>query len=239
MKICIYGGSFNPPHLGHTAALRAVRAAIRPDLTLVIPDRIPPHKELTAGSPEPAERLLMTMMAFADEPGVEVSDMELHRSGKSYTADTVRELSACNPDAELYLVIGTDMLTTFEQWHDFRYLLAQVTLVALARTGDEHAEVERFSQSRSRARPFVRCCRGGGAASTSRRMCMRTSSSSGSTAQSPISTGCASRLTPCSSRGVSPMSGAASTRRATSPSAGAAIRMLPQRPEFCTIARKN
>ena len=145
MKICIYGGSFNPPHLGHTAALRAVRAAIRPDLTLVIPDRIPPHKELTAGSPEPAERLLMTMMAFADEPGVEVSDMELHRSGKSYTADTVRELSACNPDAELYLVIGTDMLTTFEQWHDFRYLLAQVTLVALARTGDEHAEVERFS----------------------------------------------------------------------------------------------
>ena len=87
----------------------------------------------------------MTMMAFADEPGVEVSDMELHRSGKSYTADTVRELSACNPDAELYLVIGTDMLTTFEQWHDFRYLLAQVTLVALARTGDEHAEVERFS----------------------------------------------------------------------------------------------
>lgn len=145
MKICIYGGSFNPPHLGHTAALRAVRAAIRPDLTLVIPDRIPPHKELMAGSPEPAERLLMTMLAFSGEPGVEVSDMELHRSGKSYTADTVRELRACNPDAELYLVIGTDMLTTFEEWHDFRYLLGQVTLVALARTGDEHDEVERFS----------------------------------------------------------------------------------------------
>ena len=145
MKICIYGGSFNPPHLGHTAALRAVRAAIDPDVTLVIPDRIPPHKELTPGSPEPSERLLMTMLAFSSEPGVEVSDMELHRSGKSYTADTVRELRDCNPDAELYLVVGTDMLTTFEQWHDYRALLAQVTLVALARTGDEHAEVERFS----------------------------------------------------------------------------------------------
>ena len=145
MKICIYGGSFNPPHLGHTAALRAVRAAIEPDVTLVIPDRIPPHKELTPGSPEPSERLLMTMLAFSSEPGVEVSDMELHRSGKSYTVDTVRELRDCNPDAELYLVVGTDMLTTFEQWHDYRALLAQVTLVALARTSDEHAEIERFS----------------------------------------------------------------------------------------------
>ena len=145
MKICIYGGSFTPPHLGHTAALRAVRAAIEPDVTLVIPDRIPPHKELTPGSPEPSERLLMTMLAFSSEPGVEVSDMELHRSGKSYTVDTVRELRDCNPDAELYLVVGTDMLTTFEQWHDYRALLAQVTLVALARTSDEHAEVERFS----------------------------------------------------------------------------------------------
>lgn len=145
MKICIYGGSFNPPHLGHTAALRAVRTAIEPDVTLVIPDRIPPHKELTPGSPEPSERLLMTMLAFSSEPGVEVSDMELHRSGKSYTVDTVRELRDCNPDAELYLVVGTDMLTTFEQWHDYRALLAQVTLVALARTSDEHAEVERFS----------------------------------------------------------------------------------------------
>ena len=127
------------------AALRAVRAAIEPDVTLVIPDRIPPHKELTPGSPEPSERLLMTMLAFSSEPGVEISDMELHRSGKSYTVDTVRELRDCNPDAELYLVVGTDMLTTFEQWHDYRALLAQVTLVALARTSDEHAEVERFS----------------------------------------------------------------------------------------------
>ena len=190
----------------------AVRAAIRPDLTLVIPDRIPPHKELTAGSPEPAERLLMTMLAFSGEPGVEVSDMELHRSGKSYTADTVRELCACNPDAELYLVVGTDMLTTFEEWHDFRYLLGQVTLVALARTGDEHAEVERFSaylRETYGARVIALPAEPIPVTSTTVRallpqrrgqrvplhpMCMHTSSSSGSMAQSPISTGCASRL---------------------------------------------
>ena len=248
MKICIYGGSFNPPHLGHTAALRAVRAAIEPDVTLVIPDRIPPHKELTPGSPEPSERLLMTMLAFSSEPGVEVSDMELHRSGKSYTVDTVRELRDCNPDAELYLVVGTDMLTTFEQWHDYRALLAQVTLVALARTSDEHAEVERFSaylRQTYGARVIALPAEPIPVTSTDVRRLLpqRRGSeylaSSGSMTPSPTSTGCANRHIPCSSRGASPMSGAASMRRAALPSAGAATRMLLPKPEFYTIARKN
>lgn len=198
----------------------------------------------------------MTMLAFSGEPGVEVSDMELHRSGKSYTADTVRELRACNPDAELYLVIGTDMLTTFEEWHDFRYLLEQVTLVALARTGDEHAEVERFSaylRETYGARVIALPAEPIPVTSTTVRALLPQRRGSEYLAPNvyahiiqrrlygakPISTGCASRLTPCSSRGASPTSGAASTRRAGSPSAGAATRMLLQRPEFCTIAQKN
>lgn len=198
----------------------------------------------------------MTMMAFADEPGVEVSDMELHRSGKSYTADTVRELSACNPDAELYLVIGTDMLTTFEQWHDFRYLLAQVTLVALARTAMSMRRSSasaptcagrmtrasspcRPSRSRSRARPFVRCCRGGRGSEYLAPNVYAHIIQQRLYGAKPDLNWLREQLIPCSSRGESPMSGAASTRRVTSPSAGAAIRMLPQRPEFCTIARKN
>lgn len=246
MKICIYGGSFNPPHLGHTAALRAVRAAIEPDVTLVIPDRIPPHKELTPGSPEPSERLLMTMLAFSSEPRVEVSDMELHRSGKSYTVDTVRELRDCNPDAELYLVVGTDMLTTFEQWHDYRALLAQVTLVALAAHGDEHAEVERFVpilRETYGARVIALPAEPIPVTSTDVRRLLPQRRGSEYLAPDvyahiiqqrlygarPISTGCANRHIPCSSRGALPVWGA-STRRAALPSAGA-------RPGCCCRSR--
>lgn len=142
MKIAIYGGSFNPPHLGHAAAIRAVQSAVEPDVLLVIPAAIPPHKKLSENSPEAVERLTMAALAFGKMPGVEVSDLELNREGKSYTADTVRELLACNPDAELSFVVGTDMLCSFEEWHDFRYILEHVSLLALARYPDDMAQIE-------------------------------------------------------------------------------------------------
>ncbi len=133
MKLAIYGGSFNPPHLGHAAAIRAVLDTIRPDELRVIPAATPPHKKLPAGSPSAAERLRLAELAFGNIQGVTVSDMELKREGKSYTADTVRALRRENPGATLYLIIGTDMLETFAEWHDFRSILRSVTLVALAR----------------------------------------------------------------------------------------------------------
>ena len=79
MKIAIYGGSFNPPHLGHAAAIRAVQSAAEPDVLLVIPAAIPPHKKLSENSPEAVERLTMAALAFGKMPGVEVSDLELNR----------------------------------------------------------------------------------------------------------------------------------------------------------------
>lgn len=199
----------------------------------------------------------MTMLAFSGEPGVEVSDMELHRSGKSYTADTVRELCACNPDAELYLVVGTDMLTTFEEWHDFRYLLGQVTLVALARTGDEHAEVERFSaylRETYGARVIALPAEPIPVTSTTVRALLPQRRGS-----EYLGTQCVCTHHPAAAlwrkarsqlaaRAGLPHAQAAShlprlglrargapARRAL----GAATRMLLQRPEFCTIARKN
>ena len=149
MKLAIYGGSFNPPHLGHAAAIRAVLDAIRPDELRVIPAATPPHKKLPAGSPSAAERLRLAEMAFGNIPGVTVSDMELKREGKSYTADTVRALRRENPGATLYLIIGTDMLETFAEWHDFRFILRSVTLVALAREIGE-LDVVRDAASRLR-----------------------------------------------------------------------------------------
>ena len=147
MKLAIYGGSFNPPHLGHTAAIRAVLKAVQPDELRVIPAAIPPHKTLSKGSPSAEQRLELARLAFGDLPGVTVSDMELRRAGKSYTADTVREILAEQPDAELYLVVGTDMLETFHEWYDFKWILRHVTLVALSRELDALDHVQRCAEA--------------------------------------------------------------------------------------------
>lgn len=137
MKIAVYGGSFNPPHLGHTEAARTVAEALRPDKFLIIPDNLPPHKEMEEDSPTPEQRMDLCKLAFAGIPGAEISDMEINREGKSYTADTVDRLRELYPEDELFLVMGTDMLLSFEQWFRFRYLLEQCTLAVLARAEED------------------------------------------------------------------------------------------------------
>ena len=146
MKLAIYGGSFNPPHLGHAAAILAVQKAICPDELRVIPAATPPHKKLPTGSPDAASRLRMAQLAFGDIPGVTVSDLELRRKGKSYTSDTIRALKREAPGAKLYLVVGTDMLETFTGWYDFKFILRSVTLVALAREFGELGHVRACAQ---------------------------------------------------------------------------------------------
>ena len=141
MKIAIYGGSFNPPHLGHVEAARTVASALAPDRLLIVPASVPPHKELADGSPTAQQRLELCRLAFADIPGAEISEMELRREGKSYSYDTVRLLREENPDAQLILVVGTDMLLSFEKWYQFRYLLENCTLAVLARGEDDLNEL--------------------------------------------------------------------------------------------------
>ena len=137
MKIAVYGGSFNPPHLGHVEAARTVAEALRPDKFLIIPDHLPPHKEMEEGSPTPEQRMELCALAFSAIPGAEISDMEIRREGKSYTADTVDRLRELYPEDELTLVMGTDMLLSFEQWYRFRYLLEQCSLAALSRAEED------------------------------------------------------------------------------------------------------
>lgn len=141
MKIAIYGGSFNPPHLGHVEAARTVAAVLAPDRLLIVPASVPPHKALADGSPTAQQRLELCRLAFADIPGAEISEIELRREGKSYSYDTVRLLREENPDAQLILVVGTDMLLSFEKWYQFRYLLENCTLAVLAREEDDFDEL--------------------------------------------------------------------------------------------------
>lgn len=143
MRIAVYGGSFNPPHPAHVRAARLAYAALAPDKLLVIPAADPPHKALAAGSPPPEERFELTKLAFRDFPEAEISDVELRRGGESYTSDTVEELAREYPGAELWLVIGTDMLTSFERWHEFRSILVGAALAVLPRNEGELPEIER------------------------------------------------------------------------------------------------
>ncbi len=137
MKIGIFGGTFNPPHLGHLAAARAAIEALGLDKLLIIPAAIPPHKELPGNTPAPEHRLAMSEK-MADAllmPGVaEVSSMELDRAGKSYTSDTLAALREQYPEAELWLLMGTDMFLTLHLWHDPGTILKLAGVCAFGRS---------------------------------------------------------------------------------------------------------
>lgn len=144
MKTAIYGGSFNPPHLGHVKAAATVWEKLEPDRFLIIPTNIPPHKDIAEGSPSPEQRMELCRLAFQDIPGVELSDMEIKREGRSYSADTVSILREKYPEDELYLVIGSDMFLSFCQWYKFQYLLENCVLTVLSREEDDQRELEEF-----------------------------------------------------------------------------------------------
>ena len=140
MKIGIYGGTFNPPHLGHMAAARTAVDALKLDKLLLMPAAVPPHKTLPENTPDQAHRLAMVeKLADALEmPGVvEVSTLELEREGKSYTSDTLEELHRRYPGAELWLLMGTDMFLTLHQWHDAKTILRLAKICAFGRTDQD------------------------------------------------------------------------------------------------------
>ena len=133
MKIGVYGGSFNPPHLGHVRAAQACKQALGLDRVLVIPASIPPHKQLTSSSASPEERLALTRLAFENLPGFEVLDLEIRREGKSYTVDTIRELKAQYEHDELFLMMGTDMFLSFQDWYCPEEIAKNARLVCFSR----------------------------------------------------------------------------------------------------------
>ena len=132
-RIGIYGGTFNPPHLGHMLAAAQAVKLLRLDKLLLIPDRIAPHKVLPEGSASPDQRMQMLQMASAGIEKAEVSDIELRREGTSFTYLTILELKQLYPEAELVLIMGTDMFLSFDKWRETRIITDHAALGVLYR----------------------------------------------------------------------------------------------------------
>lgn len=134
IRVGIYGGTFAPVHNGHINAAKLFMEQMRLDYLFVIPAAIPPHKQVDV-SDDPTHRLNMCAIAFGDMDGVVVSDMEIKRGGKSYTVDTLRELSA--KGRRLLLLCGTDMVLSFDSWYKYQEILELCYPVYIRRESDK------------------------------------------------------------------------------------------------------
>lgn len=134
MTLGLFGGSFNPPHVGHLALAEACAEAAGLDRVLWTPTPAPPHKDVRSLA-APEHRLAMAHLAVAGNARFAVSDAEFRRPGPHYTVDTLRALRAEHPQAEFALVLGGDSLAGFGTWREPDAILALARLVAYARPG--------------------------------------------------------------------------------------------------------
>ena len=142
MKIGIYGGTFNPIHIGHMEAAKFAAEYLALDALYLIPAGLPPHKALAEDTPEAEHRLNMAKLAAGTMgKNVRVLDIELRRTGKSYTVDTLRELKAAHPEDELYFFMGTDMFLTFQKWYSPDEIAKLCTLCAFGRSEADTEEL--------------------------------------------------------------------------------------------------
>ncbi len=133
-RLGLFGGTFDPIHIGHLVVAGDVVEGLGLDRLLVVPAGRPPHRDAVLPA---AVRLDLVRRAFDGDPRMEVSDVEVRRDGPSYTVDTlawIREMRA--PEA-LYLVLGVDQLRTLSSWHEPRRLTELADVVVMTRGGED------------------------------------------------------------------------------------------------------
>ena len=135
MRIGLLGGSFDPPHVGHLLAASDAHEALHLDRLLFIPAAVQPLK--IDRSPARAEqRLAMTKLLLGDDPRFDVDAIEIDRGGLSYTVDTLTALRGRWPSAELFWLVGADIIPSFAQWREPERIVELATVVVLQRAGD-------------------------------------------------------------------------------------------------------
>ncbi|MGB9668210.1 MAG: nicotinate-nucleotide adenylyltransferase, partial [Thermosulfidibacteraceae bacterium] len=130
-RIGIFGGTFNPVHMGHLIAAEDVRYKMKLDKILFIPSNIPPHKS-TKGLISAEDRLNMVKLAIEGNPFFECSDIEIKRGGKSYTIDTVKEVKNINK-AEYFFILGGEAFLSFHNWKNPEGILREIDLIVISR----------------------------------------------------------------------------------------------------------
>ncbi len=137
MKTGIFGGTFNPPHIGHVHIAGCAKRGLGLDRLFLIPANIPPHKSLGIDAASPRDRLEMTKRLAACIEGAQALSLELEREGPSYTYDTLKRIRACLPEDELWLVVGSDMFLTLDRWHEAGFVLRMASVAVLPREAGE------------------------------------------------------------------------------------------------------
>ena len=132
--VAIFGGTFNPIHVGHIEIIKHLSNISDIDKIILIPTKIPPHKN-TDFLAAAEHRYNMCKIVASDYSNVEVSDIELYREGKSYTIDTVKSLESEYKNQKLALTVGGDMLVSFNCWKDYKEILEKCVLITFKRTG--------------------------------------------------------------------------------------------------------
>ena len=133
MRIGLFGGTFNPIHVGHLRAALEVKEGFKLDEVILIPAALPPHK-MPGEVADAADRLHMLDLALEDTSDLKISDVELKRSGPSYTIDTVGHFRHTLPDqTRIYLIMGMDAFLEIDTWKSYNELLLQIPLIIINR----------------------------------------------------------------------------------------------------------
>jgi nicotinate-nucleotide adenylyltransferase len=138
VRLGVFGGTFDPIHLGHLRAAENAREALSLDAVAFVPAARSPFKDEPVSSGW--DRYAMVALATAGHPGFEPSERELAREGPSYTIDTIRSLRREHPEDELFLIVGSDTVRDLPSWREGAALLEACEVVAVSRPGEPPPE---------------------------------------------------------------------------------------------------
>ncbi|MGN0499274.1 MAG: nicotinate (nicotinamide) nucleotide adenylyltransferase [Acutalibacteraceae bacterium] len=144
-KIAMFGGSFNPPHIGHLQLAQAFIEELMLDTLLLVPVFSPPHKAANEMA-SPKHRLNMCKLLEKYNPKIQVSNIEINRGGSSYTVDTLKALKKIYPDSVLHLIIGADMYMSLQSWYQPEQICSLAKVCTISRNSDDIAMLENHSR---------------------------------------------------------------------------------------------